>query len=209
MEKVPVYHIVDEEPEKQEKTPYGRFLYWKDVERHQFKERRIVEDRVYAHIQDAMHDALLEHVNWMQGKKENSPIPQDIVWDLLLCFREICLGFPHKYMTPVKKKGGKLGWRPEEEYCIEEAVTYLKYALKGAIKDKTPYKTIQNTFGVSRDTVVNWRDDERFDFIKVDESKTEDELAFIIRFMEVGGQYYYESFSRDAIKKQKKFKQKN
>jgi hypothetical protein len=206
MEKVPVYHIVDEEETKPIPSPYQRYLKWKDIERMQGE----VSEASIENIQEAMRDALVEHIAWSQGDigakggPAKKPFSPEMAFALTLCFRDMIHGFSHPYTTPIKAtKGGSLGWHPDEYQTIVDAVSYLKYAEsdESALEDKTPFKTIQKHYGVSRDTVKNWKNDERFYFIRV--FKDRDPKTERME-MEFSGNFYKKEFSVSAKREKNK-----
>ena len=185
-------------------TPYQRYLKWRDIERMQGGE----SEASIENIQEAMRDALIDHLAWCHGDigakggPTIDPLPQEMAFALQIWFRNIIYGFSNPYTTPIKStKGGGKGWHPDQYEAIADAVCYLKYADAGIVKDKTPFKTIQQYYGVSRDTVKNWKNDEQFDYIRIFEDRTHEELKKRIEF---GGNFYKQEYSLSAKREKKK-----
>ena len=158
---------------------------------------------VIKEIQESMRDALLEHIAWTIDGQKGSPLPQEMAFQLSTYFRDITAGFSNPYTTPIVKSetGGGVGWHPDEQSCIEDAVKYLKCVDAEKIDDRHPIKTILENYGglwvkggLSRDAVKNWKKDPRFKDLDPDKLNPEQVTAM----MKSSGRYYEITFTRFA-----------
>ena len=170
--------------------PYERYLDAK-VER---LEKGKESEKGRKQIQAAMAEALREHAT------NELSLPEEMAADLYVGMRDVAEGFENNLFKPIRRRGGQ-GRQPTENSCIGDAVRYLLAVEAGIIDDKHPVKTVHEAFGgsdicggggLARRTIEQWKNDERFAYVKPEGY----EPKLIIALMRRSGHFYSRQFSK-------------
>ena len=145
------------------------------------KVKRLMDDgdspEVIKEMQLAFKEGLEEHMAWMMtkdnlppNKVEGRPMMAEMAIELKYYYEEIISGHRSPYLEPLKRGKGKVGRKPLEISCIEDAVRYRYYVEIGKIKDKKPAERIHEWFGKSEGlnirTVKTWFSDPQFRHVR-------------------------------------------
>lgn len=170
--------------------PYERYLDAKVERLDKGKE----SEKGRKQIQAAMAEALREHY------RNKRSLPEEMAVDLYSAMRDVAEGFKNPLFQPVRGRGSQ-GRQPTEKSCIGDAVLYLRAVEASIIDDKHPVKTVHEAFGgsdicggagLARRTIEQWKNDERFAYVKPEGY----EPKLIKAKLRFSGSFYSRQFSK-------------
>lgn len=130
---------------------------------------KIVSDdpNVERAIWEAVEAAFRAHGNYFRTDP-GLPFPHEISWFVADAFSELLAGGEPESWQVIRHTGKRSGAprraAPERDY-ISIAVTYIKAAKQGLIRDTRPQKTVREVFRVGESTVRGWCADDEFKYV--------------------------------------------
>jgi len=115
--------------------------------------------------------------------------PKGYAYYLMVAMESVLKGETPELLITNKKRGERTS-SPVVRSCIKSAVTYMKYARAGLIKDSSPNKTVAKIFDVKTNTVSTWLSHKNVKNIRVPTKASKDNIEGVINSMQVAGEHY-------------------